>query len=509
MSYRSSTLSSRVCERMGDQTSLAGLVTMTGVWVPQEQTTGPVATVSSGRGQPRGYDRGQATIRRRREPSPGQPLQEGRLHNQDSELKILRWSPEYKASVYVTHCYLLTSPAAVSRLPGKNDYNEYKLNNRHHRQQQQQQQRGAVHRTDEVPPAERNLLSPMLDAGSNDVEEKEEEVEIKDETAKAVEVTRGIHDTVTSIDTTAFLCSGHSRDPKNFDDSDDQRNASSSSHDIDHTGFVGGSTPPILELGVARKPSEFSTSRDEPSAPSASRTPDGHFSGTIASSADDLTTAGSPTSLKQVRRPRPSRVSRLLQPEGAASEWERADPGAGRAARPQDLRPRRESEQPLQQLVPQPRPTDRDLIQDNVPENVKRANATTLAVSSLPATASARTATWIDYSDVGAIDDVTTIPVKNLSYAFYKDDETEACNDEDQQLDKVSNVLDHRHIRESTDSNLSATDATSQPIAGSEDTQIMPDDARSTATFKSNDTYLLHLQLIEYHIGHLANNLFP
>ncbi|KOX69102.1 hypothetical protein WN51_06505 [Melipona quadrifasciata] len=68
-------------------------------------------------------------------------------------------------------------------------------------------------------------------------------------------------------------------------------------------------------------------------------------------------------------------------------------------------------------------------------------------------------------TDVGAIDDLTTIPVKNLS-AFYKDDETEACNEEDQQLDKVSNVLDHKHIRESTDSNLSATDATSQPIAG-------------------------------------------
>ncbi|KOX76022.1 hypothetical protein WN51_12509 [Melipona quadrifasciata] len=53
-------------------------------------------------------------------------------------------------------------------------------------------------------------------------------------------------------------------------------------------------------------------------------------------------------------------------------------------------------------------------------------------------------------TDVGATDDVTTIPVKNLSYAFYKnDDEAEACKKEDQQL-KVSNVLDYRHIREST-----------------------------------------------------------
>ncbi|KAK1124032.1 hypothetical protein K0M31_007058 [Melipona bicolor] len=71
-------------------------------------------------------------------------------------------------------------------------------------------------------------------------------------------------------------------------------------------------------------------------------------------------------------------------------------------------------------------------------------------------------------TDVDAIDDVTTIPVKNLSYAFYKDDETEACNDEERQLDKVSNVLNHGHIKEPTDSNLSAnTDAASQPIADS------------------------------------------
>ncbi|KAK1120879.1 hypothetical protein K0M31_011079 [Melipona bicolor] len=72
-----------------------------------------------------------------------------------------------------------------------------------------------------------------------------------------------------------------------------------------------------------------------------------------------------------------------------------------------------------------------------------------------------------DYSELGpetnvnVIDDVIMIPVKDLSYSFYKgDDETE-----DQQFDKVSNVLDDRHIKESTDSNLSAIDATSQPIA--------------------------------------------
>ncbi|KAK1124378.1 hypothetical protein K0M31_006742 [Melipona bicolor] len=127
---------------------------------------------------------------------------------------------------------------------------------------------------------------------SRDVEKKEEEVEIKDETVKAgVEVTRSIHDTVTFIDTTAFLHDGHTRDPENLDDSDEQRNAFSSSHGIDHTSFVGGSIPPILELGVARKPSESSTSRDDPSVPSASRTPDGHFSGTIANTAGDLTSS--------------------------------------------------------------------------------------------------------------------------------------------------------------------------------------------------------------------------
>ncbi|KOX75157.1 hypothetical protein WN51_14304 [Melipona quadrifasciata] len=269
--------------------------------LPQEQTTGPVAAVSSGRGQQRGYDRGQATIERRRETSPRQPLQEGRLHNQGSESKILRWSPEYQASVFVIHYYLPT---------------------RRHRKQQRQ--RGAVHRTDEVPPTKRNPSSPTSDgdAGSNgakldlitdlptnlsdcelpinidthktsrDVEEKEEEAEIKDETAKAgVEATHGIHDTVKPTDTNDFLRGGHTRDPENLDDSNDQRNASSSSHGIDLTDFVGGSTPPILELGVVRKSSESSTPRDDPSALSASRTPDDHVSGMIANTAGDLTSS--------------------------------------------------------------------------------------------------------------------------------------------------------------------------------------------------------------------------
>ncbi|KAK1137294.1 hypothetical protein K0M31_001807 [Melipona bicolor] len=65
-----------------------------------------------------------------------------------------------------------------------------------------------------------------------------------------------------------------------------------SSHGIDHTGF--GSTPSILELGVARRPYESSTFRDDPSVPSTSRTLDGHFSRTIANTAGDLTST-SPT----------------------------------------------------------------------------------------------------------------------------------------------------------------------------------------------------------------------
>ena len=44
------------------------------------------------------------------------------------------------------------------------DDEDNKLNNRHHRQQQQQ--RGAAYRIDEVSPAKRNLLSPVLGGGA-------------------------------------------------------------------------------------------------------------------------------------------------------------------------------------------------------------------------------------------------------------------------------------------------------------------------------------------------------
>ncbi|KOX79103.1 hypothetical protein WN51_09913 [Melipona quadrifasciata] len=68
------------------------------------------------------------------------------------------------------------------------------------------------------------------------------------------------------------------------------------------------------------------------------------------------------------RDPQITRVSRLLQLEGAVSERSRADHDARITARPrspQDLGSRREPEQ----LVPQPLPADRVQIQDNSPAN--------------------------------------------------------------------------------------------------------------------------------------------
>ncbi|KAK1131953.1 hypothetical protein K0M31_016095 [Melipona bicolor] len=209
----------------------------------------------------------------------------------------------------------------IAAVDDDDDDEYYKLNNRLH--WQQQQRRGALHRNDEVSPAKRNFLSPTLGGAagligvkldlltnlpihlsngellinndahktSRGVKEKEEDVEIADEAAKAVEVTHSIHDAVTSKDITAFPRSGHTRDPENCDDGDDQRNASRSSHGIDHNGFIGGSNPPILELGVARRLSKSSTFRDDPSVPSTSRTPDGHFLGTSANTAGHITSS--------------------------------------------------------------------------------------------------------------------------------------------------------------------------------------------------------------------------
>ncbi|XP_068986006.1 uncharacterized protein [Bombus flavifrons] len=206
------------------------------------------------------------------------------------------------------------------------DDEDNKLNNRHHRQQQQQ--RGAAYRIDEVSPAKRNLLSPVLGGGAGvagligvklnlftnlatnpsnggllinnnarkniqGVKEEEEDIDIGDETAKGGgEVIHGIKDVVTSIDVIAFLRGGRTGDPESLEDSEQQRKTSTS-YGIDQTGFVGGSTPPILQNGVAGRPS--GTYGDDPSVPSTSRRPDGHFSGTTANTASNLTSSSSPT----------------------------------------------------------------------------------------------------------------------------------------------------------------------------------------------------------------------
>ncbi|KOX74315.1 hypothetical protein WN51_00218 [Melipona quadrifasciata] len=178
------------------------------------------------------------------------------------------------------------------------------------------------------------LINNDAQETSRNVAEREEEVDIKDETTNAgVEITHGTHGTVTSIDATTFLpgvyinrvatsrastrpcqwlrypgiansrtaeCKAlsspwgegpgvYTRKLENLDDSDDQLNASSSSPGID-----GGSAPPTQELCVTRGLSQSSTFRDDPSVPSISRTYDGHSAGTIANTADDLTST-SPT----------------------------------------------------------------------------------------------------------------------------------------------------------------------------------------------------------------------
>ncbi|XP_016921962.1 hybrid signal transduction histidine kinase A isoform X3 [Apis cerana] len=202
------------------------------------------------------------------------------------------------------------------------DDEDNKLNNRHHRQQQQQ--RGAAHRIDEVSPAKRNLLSSIPGGGAGGagligvkldlltnlatnpsngellinnnaqkiirgVEEKEEDVEIRDEAGSRGEVIHGINDAAISIDAIAFLRGGRTGDPESLEHGEEQRTASTS-YDIDQTGFVGGITPPILQNGVAGRPS--GTYGDDPSVPSTSRRPDGHFTGT--NTASNLTSS-SPT----------------------------------------------------------------------------------------------------------------------------------------------------------------------------------------------------------------------
>ncbi|KAK1137555.1 hypothetical protein K0M31_002059 [Melipona bicolor] len=105
---------------------------------------------------------------------------------------------------------------------------------------------------------------------------------------------------------------------------------------------------------------------------------------------------------------------------------------------------------------------------------------------------------------------------------FYKDnDETDACNDENEQLDKGSNVLDHRHIKESTDSNLSAnTDVTSEPIADSnlrprnKDDDIYSDNGTSSVGARNKMEKITfrkanHQMVSKHAVIEVVNSLFP
>lgn len=192
------------------------------------------------------------------------------------------------------------------------------LNNRHHHQQR------GVHRTDEVSPAKRNLLSSPVPGGAggagligvkldlltnlatnpnntellinnNDqdkVTRPDEDVEIEDDAAATAEVIRA-RDGTTSIDAIAFLHGGRTEDPEILRDGqeeEEKRNASTS-YDIDRSGFGGGSTPPVVQNGVAGRTS--GTYGDDPPVPSTSRRSDGHFSGNT-NAASNLTSS-SPT----------------------------------------------------------------------------------------------------------------------------------------------------------------------------------------------------------------------
>ncbi|XP_076237700.1 uncharacterized protein LOC143181237 isoform X2 [Calliopsis andreniformis] len=192
------------------------------------------------------------------------------------------------------------------------DDGDNNLNNRHHHQQR------GVHRTDEVSSAKRNLLSPVpggaggagligvkldlltnvatnpnnteLLINNNDqdkVTQPVEDVEIEDATA---EVIRGI-DGPATIEAIAFLRGGRTENPEILEDGEEEERNASTSYDIDQSGFGGGGTPPVLQNGVAGRPS--GTYGDDPSVPSTSRRSDGHFSGNT--NATSNLTSSSPT----------------------------------------------------------------------------------------------------------------------------------------------------------------------------------------------------------------------
>ncbi|KZC14564.1 PREDICTED: uncharacterized transmembrane protein DDB_G0289901-like [Dufourea novaeangliae] len=170
------------------------------------------------------------------------------------------------------------------------------LNNRHHHQQ-----RGGAHRTDEVVVSPKrssssNLLTPTVPGNACNAEplminnngqetspgQLDEDVEVNNE------VMPGFDDTI------VFLQGGRTRDDRSeiLENGDDRErsNASTSYDNIDHTRFGGGATPPVLQNGVAGRPSGGGTYGDDtPSVPSTSRRPDGgHFSGSNASAASNL-----------------------------------------------------------------------------------------------------------------------------------------------------------------------------------------------------------------------------
>ncbi|XP_076631866.1 uncharacterized protein LOC143346988 isoform X2 [Colletes latitarsis] len=182
------------------------------------------------------------------------------------------------------------------------DIDDDNLNNRHHHQQR------AAHRTDEVSPAKHNnLLSPIpggvggagfigvklelltnLDTNTSNMDlminngqdkvTRPEDFEIEENS----EVMRGIDDTI------AFLQGGHTDDSDIRRDPEEQRNATTS-YVIDHTRFGGGATPPILQNGVAGRPS--GSYGDDSAVPSTSRRPDSHFSGSTNAAGSNLTSS--------------------------------------------------------------------------------------------------------------------------------------------------------------------------------------------------------------------------
>ncbi|XP_017794116.1 PREDICTED: serine-rich adhesin for platelets-like isoform X1 [Habropoda laboriosa] len=149
-----------------------------------------------------------------------------------------------------------------------------------------------LHRRLEVSPAKRNLLSPTVAAASGGggagligvvkldlltnlaTNTSNGELLINNNAREKISVTGELEKQPEELDI----------EEESLEDGDEQRNTS--------TSFVGGITPPILQNGVAGRPS--GTYGDDPSAPSTSRRQEGHFSGSSTNTASNLTSS-SPT----------------------------------------------------------------------------------------------------------------------------------------------------------------------------------------------------------------------